>query len=88
LHERVADTQKIRERVALRKSRWAAENDPKATGTKKATSNEMASTLGLYVTRWRRWAVAGLQGLASHLEMVSAMNKLKLILVANRSFVI
>ena len=30
---------------------------------KKATSNEMASTLGLYVTRWQRWAVAGLQGI-------------------------
>lgn len=29
---------------------------------KKATSNEVASSLGLYVTRWRRWAVAGLQG--------------------------
>jgi hypothetical protein len=23
----------------------------------------MASTLGLYVTRWQRWAVAGLQGI-------------------------
>ncbi len=30
---------------------------------KKATSNEMASSLGLYVTRWQRWAVAGLQGI-------------------------
>ena len=30
---------------------------------KKATSIEMASTLGLYVTRWQRWAVAGLQGI-------------------------
>ncbi len=30
---------------------------------KKATSNEMASTLGLYVTRWQRWADAGLQGI-------------------------
>jgi hypothetical protein len=30
---------------------------------KKATSNEMASTLGMYVTRWQRWAVAGLQGI-------------------------
>ena len=30
---------------------------------KKATSNEMASTLGLYVLRWRRWAVAGLKGI-------------------------
>ncbi len=29
---------------------------------KKATSNEMASTLGLYVKRWQRWAAAGLQG--------------------------
>ncbi len=28
---------------------------------KKATSIEMASTLGLYVTRWQRWAVAGLR---------------------------
>ena len=28
---------------------------------KKATSDEMASSLGLYVTRWQRWAVAGLQ---------------------------
>ncbi len=28
---------------------------------KKATSNEMASTLGLYVKRWQRWAVAGLR---------------------------
>jgi len=31
---------------------------------KKATSNEMASTLGLYVTRWQRWAVAGLPRIA------------------------
>ena len=30
---------------------------------KKATSDEMASTLGLYVKRWQRWAVAGLQGI-------------------------
>ncbi len=30
---------------------------------KKATSNEMASTLGLYVTRWQRCAAAGLQGI-------------------------
>ena len=30
---------------------------------KKATSNETASTLGLYVTRWQRWAAAGLQGI-------------------------
>jgi len=30
---------------------------------KKATSNEMASSLGLYVKRWQRWAVAGLQGI-------------------------
>ena len=30
---------------------------------KKATSTEMASTLGLYVTRWQRWAAAGLQGI-------------------------
>ena len=34
---------------------------------KKATSNEMASTLGLYVTRWQRWAVAGLQGITFEL---------------------
>jgi RNA-directed DNA polymerase len=27
---------------------------------KKATSKEMAVSLGLYVTRWQRWAVAGL----------------------------
>jgi hypothetical protein len=27
---------------------------------KKATSHEMASTLGLYVKRWQRWATAGL----------------------------
>jgi hypothetical protein len=27
----------------------------------KATSIEMASTLGLYVNHWQRWAVAGLQ---------------------------
>jgi RNA-directed DNA polymerase len=31
---------------------------------KKATSNEMASSLGLYVTRWQRWAVAGLKGIS------------------------
>lgn len=31
---------------------------------KKATSNEMASTLGLYVKQWQRWAVAGLHGIA------------------------
>jgi RNA-directed DNA polymerase len=30
---------------------------------KKATSSEMASSLELYVTRWQRWAVAGLQGI-------------------------
>jgi RNA-directed DNA polymerase len=30
---------------------------------KKATSNEMASTLGLYVKRWQRWTAAGLQGI-------------------------
>ena len=30
---------------------------------KKATSSEMASSLGLYVRRWQRWAVAGLQGI-------------------------
>ena len=30
---------------------------------KKATSDEMASTLGLYVKRSQRWAVAGLQGI-------------------------
>jgi RNA-directed DNA polymerase len=28
---------------------------------KKATSIEMGSVLGLYVTRWQRWAAAGLQ---------------------------
>ena len=28
---------------------------------KKATSNEMAASLGLYVTRWQRWASAGMQ---------------------------
>jgi hypothetical protein len=27
---------------------------------KKATSDEMASILGLYAKRWQRWAVAGL----------------------------
>jgi hypothetical protein len=31
---------------------------------KKTTSNEMASSLGLYVTRWQRWAVAGLLGIS------------------------
>ncbi len=30
---------------------------------KKATSNEMAASLGLYVKRWQRWASAGLQGM-------------------------
>jgi len=29
---------------------------------KKATSQEVASSLGLYVKRWQRWAVAGLPG--------------------------
>jgi RNA-directed DNA polymerase len=29
---------------------------------KKATSDEMALALGLYVKRWQRWAAAGLQG--------------------------
>jgi hypothetical protein len=28
----------------------------------KATLDEMASSLGLYVKRWQRWAVAGLHG--------------------------
>ena len=36
---------------------------PSRDTQKKATSNEMASSLGLYVTRWQRWAVAGLQGI-------------------------
>ena len=31
---------------------------------KKATSNEMASSLGLYVKRWQRWAAAGLQSIS------------------------
>jgi RNA-directed DNA polymerase len=31
---------------------------------KKATSKEMAVSLGLYVTRWQRWAVAGLKGIS------------------------
>jgi hypothetical protein len=30
---------------------------------KKATSDEMALALGLYVKRWQRWAAAGLQGI-------------------------
>jgi len=30
---------------------------------KKATSHEVTFSLRLYVTRWRRWAVAGVQGL-------------------------
>jgi RNA-directed DNA polymerase len=30
---------------------------------KKATSIEMASVIGLYVTRWQRWVAAGLQGI-------------------------
>ncbi len=33
------------------------------SGHKKATSSEMASSLGLYVKRWQRWAAAGLQGI-------------------------
>ena len=33
------------------------------SGIKKATSSEMASSLGLYVKRWQRWAAAGLQGI-------------------------
>ena len=32
-------------------------------GQKKVISNEMASSLGLYVKRWQRWAIAGLQGI-------------------------
>jgi hypothetical protein len=31
---------------------------------KKATLTEMATSLGLYVERWQRWAVAGLQGIS------------------------
>jgi hypothetical protein len=34
---------------------------------KKATSNEMAASLGLYVTRWQRWASAGMQDMTSDL---------------------
>jgi hypothetical protein len=34
---------------------------------KKATSDEMASYLGLYVTRWQRWAAAGLTGITIEL---------------------
>ena len=30
---------------------------------KKATSDEMATVLGLYVKRWQRWVAAGLQGI-------------------------
>jgi hypothetical protein len=32
---------------------------------KKATSIEMASVLGLYVKRWQRWAVAGLDNITT-----------------------
>ena len=37
----------------------------KQLGIKKATSVEIALSLGMYVTRWQRWAAAGLQGLSS-----------------------
>ena len=38
----------------------------------KATSSEMTSSLGLYVTRWQQWAAGGLQGLDSHLRFTFA----------------
>ena len=46
---------------------------------KNATSNEMASTLGLYVKRWQRWAVAGLQEISIELysEMPGAFKNLQ-----------
>jgi RNA-directed DNA polymerase len=44
---------------------------------KKATSNEMASSLALYVTRWQRWAAAGLQGIT--IELYGDVQSLNLI---------
>ena len=38
---------------------------------KKATPNEVASSLGLYVKRWQRWAVAGLPG--GHLSQTNGI---------------
>ncbi len=47
--------------------RWlinkAADFLPALPSKKKATSEEMASILDCYVTRWQRWAAAGLQGI-------------------------
>jgi RNA-directed DNA polymerase len=37
---------------------------------KKATSDEMALALGLYVKRWQRWAVAGLAGITIEFAIV------------------
>jgi hypothetical protein len=34
---------------------------------KKATSDEMALALGLYVKRWQRWVIAGLAGITINL---------------------
>ena len=42
---------------------------------KKATSNEVASSLGLYVKRWQRWAAAGLWGSNIDTPMVSSATR-------------
>jgi hypothetical protein len=45
---------------------------------KKATSIEMASVLGLYVTRWQRWVAAGLQGIKINVFCVQIRNRIYL----------
>ena len=45
---------------------------------KKATSIEMASVLGLYVTRWQRWVAAGLQGIKINVFYEQIRNRIYL----------
>ena len=53
----------LMEKADAQTSRPRVSDVPTRDAHKKATSSEMASTLGLYVLRWRGWAVAGLQGI-------------------------
>jgi|GEM_PF-2326779 len=46
---------------------------------KKATSSEMASSLGLYVNRWQRWAATELQGIKLDVYDVQILNQQDLI---------
>ncbi|MFT5399010.1 MAG: hypothetical protein ACI8XW_001810 [Gammaproteobacteria bacterium] len=52
---------------------------PEQQKKKKATSEEIASILDCYVTRWQRWAAAGLKGITVTMlgpEFVAVVNNL------------